>query len=423
MDNTLYWIWLSLAVTPGSETFSKLLGKCSSVEDIYNLDRESLVSIIGSRSKDILALSDKNLQKSEEILAFCKKKGVGLLTYGDHQYPKLLKKISNPPVLLYYRGILPDFDKLFCVSMVGARKLSNYGRRNAFNIAFDLSRAGATVVSGMAKGIDGVSHAGAIAAGKRTIAVLGSGIDVCYPKEHIKLAREIVKAGCVFSEYPPGTPPNASNFPVRNRIISGLSEVTLVIEGTERSGALHTARHAKEQERVVYALPGNVGNINSELSNLLIKKGALLCTAADDIVRDFENSALGKLNSFELAKKVPVDMNAALSAFAVSAVSIDDKIFKPSRSKREFAREYPQNSDSVLDASEKNSDSMGEPSFDGFDSNAIKIYQRIPQGKECNIEDLVDSEIPLRVVMKGLLKLEMGKFIVMLPGEKVRRKF
>ena len=424
MDNTLYWIWLSLAVTPGSGTFAKLLEKYPSAKDIFELDRESLVSVLGSRSKDILALSDKKLDEAEKIFAYCKKKSIGLLIYDDARYPKLLKNIPNPPVMLYYRGVLPNFEDLFCVSVVGTRRVSDYGRRNAFKISFDLSRAGATIVSGMAFGIDGVSHAAAIAAENTTIAVLGSGIDICYPKPHITLAREIVKCGCIFTEYPPGTPPNKENFPIRNRIISGLSEVTLVIEGKEqRSGALFTARHAMEQGRALYALPGNVGNINSGLSNLLIKNGARLCTCADDIVRDFENSALGKLNMFELSNNVSVDMNATIARLAVSAVSSEDSILRPTRSKDSSARERK----SVLDDTSKSSGDISQisnsPSFDSFDSVAIKIYQKIPTDKECSIEDLVDSEISLRIVMKSLLKLEMGKFVVMLPGEKVRRKF
>ena len=144
----------------------------------------------------------------------------------------------------------------------------------AFNIGYDLATAGATVVSGMAMGIDGVAMAGALSAGGKTVAVIGSGIDVCYPESHLTLAREVVKCGCVITEFAPGTKPSRYNFPKRNRIISGLSSATLVIEGKEKSGALITARHAMQQERPVYAFPGNVGNKNSELSLLLIKNSS-----------------------------------------------------------------------------------------------------------------------------------------------------
>ena len=301
----------------------------------------------------------------------------------------------------------------------GTRRLTEYGKKNAFTIAYDLARSGATIVSGMAIGIDAVAHAGALAAGKITVAVIGSGIDVCYPKEHRPLAREIVKAGCVFTEYPPGARPDGHNFPVRNRIISGLSKVTLVIEGKERSGALLTARHAKEQGRTVYAVPGNVGNPNSEVCNLLLKNGARVCTSADDIVRDFEMSSLGKLNPFELAKKAPVNMTEVLSMLKIACVTQDDPVFKHPRS-RQATKQTPVSQEQVP-AIEESAQPMQAPDFSGFDAKALKIYKKIPLGGECTIESLADSELNMRDVMKGLLKLEMGKFITVLPGEKVRR--
>lgn len=422
MNKKVYWLWLSLAVTPGAVTFAKLLEVSSDPEVIYGLDKDELVSIIGSRSRDLLALSDKRLDRAEEILDFCTSRGVGILLYSDPEFPKALRDISNPPVLLYYRGVLPDFEKLFCVSVVGMRRLSDYGRRNAFSIAYDLSRAGATVVSGMAIGIDGVAHAAALSAGGITVAFMGSGIDVCYPSQHKRLAQEIVKTGCVFTEYPPGTRPEKYNFPQRNRLISGISEATLVIEGKERSGALLTARCAKDQGKSLYALPGNVGNVTSELSNLLIKNGASLITGADDIVRDFEEAAQGKLNPFALSKRESVDMMSVISALEVSAVSADDAIFKPSRKRRaDVAPERRETETVIYEPREERSER--EPSFDGLDETAIKIYRKIPIGEGCNIESLIDDELSLRVIMKGLLKLEMGRFVTMLPGERVRRNF
>lgn len=424
MDQYIYWVWLSLAVTPGSDTFAKLLSESQDPYHIYKFDADTLRSLIGARSKDFSALLDKNLDKAEEVLSFCNKKNIGLLVYDDPLYPRSLKYIKNPPVMLYYRGKLPDFNKNFCVSVVGTRWLSAYGRKNSFAISYDLARAGAIIVSGMALGIDGVAHAGAIAAGAPTVALLGSGIDVCYPSQHKKLAREIVKNGAVLTEYPLGTPPEKYNFPIRNRLISGLSGVTFVVEGKERSGAMSTARHAKEQERALYALPGNVGNINSQLTNLLIKNGARLCTCADDIVRDFETSSLGRLNPFELAKPSSVDMFSVLSELEVSAVSAEDSIFKPS-SKRKKKDELP---NTVSEPDVAHSDEVSAPAFDmskleGFDALTVRIYQKIPSEGECKIESLVEDDLSMRIIMKGLLKLEMGRFVTLLPGERVRRNF
>lgn len=419
MEELIYWIWLSLACTPGSHTFASLLGKFDTAKEIYDADDSSIAAVITSRSRDYEALTSKDLEQAQLVLDFCTSKNVGILTYSDERYPDSLRDIPTPPVLLYYRGVLPDFSKLFCISIVGTRRLTEYGKKNSFTIAYDLARAGATVVSGMAIGIDAVAHAGAIASGKATVAVIGSGIDVCYPKEHRPLAREIVKNGCVFTEYPPGTRPDGHNFPVRNRIISGLSKVTLVIEGKERSGALLTARHAKEQGRTVYALPGNVGNPNSEVCNLLLKNGARVCTCADDIVRDFEMSSMGKLNPFELAKNAPVNMHEVLSMLKIACVTKDDPIFRTPRvNKKPTQTHAPQETPATAVDTAQVAQTQD---FSGFDARALKIYKKIPLGQECTIESLADSELTMRDVMKALLKLEMGKFITVLPGEKVRR--
>jgi DNA processing protein len=184
MDEMLYWIWLSLAITPATDNFSKLFSRFQSAKAIYEADKNAIAACITSKSRDYNSLTDKSLDKAEEVLEFCTKRGVGILIYDDEKFPLSLKQIPTPPVLLYYRGNLPDFNSEFFVSVVGTRRLSDYGRRNAFYIAHDLAIAGTTVVSGMAIGIDGVAHAGAIAAGAHTVAVIGSGIDVCYPKQH-----------------------------------------------------------------------------------------------------------------------------------------------------------------------------------------------------------------------------------------------
>ncbi len=420
MNEQILWIWLSLACTPGTENFSKLISEFKTVDAIYALDEYDLKRVIGSKTSDFSVLLDKDTKKAEKVFEYCVRKNIGILKYSDAEYPESLRSISNPPVLLYYRGILPDFESLFCVSVVGTRRLSEYGLKNAFTISRDLASAGATVVSGMALGVDGVAHAGALSGGGITIAVLGSGIDVCYPADHKLLAREIVKNGCVFTEYAPGTKPEKYNFPRRNRIISGLSKATLVIEGRERSGALITARHAESQGRGLYALPGNVGNTNSELTNLLIKNGAKLCSCADDIVRDFEQGSLGRLNPFLLGSLEPVDILSELRKYSVSAVTPNDPVFKR---KRKASENKETKKEKVEAASEKHSADSKAPVLDGFDKETLEIYKRIPQGEECSIESLVDSELSLRKVMRGLLRLEMGRFVVMLPGEKVKRSF
>ena len=423
MQNLVYWIWLSLACTPCTATFPRLIEKFDSAEAIYNADIREITRCIDPRSSDRARLLDKSLDKAQEILDYCTRLKVGLLSYDDPKYPDQLKRISSPPVLLYYRGILPDFNHSFCISIVGTRSLSDYGRKNAFKISYDLASAGAVIVSGMAMGIDGVAHAGALEADKPTVAIMGSGIDVCYPEQHLSLAREIVKIGCVMTEFPPHTPPSRYNFPMRNRIISGLSAATVVIEGKEKSGARITASYALEQNRKLYALPGNVGSENSEVTSMLLKNGAYALTSADDIVRDFQDRYPGIINPFNMKLRLPVDIMESLSRYSVVAVCSGDDIFSTIPKKKSTSSSYEIKS-SEANVTDSNAvvdnDSDLEPYID---KRAFEIYKKIPTSGECSVESLVDSDIGLRDVMKCLLKLEMGHFVKMLPGDRVCRKF
>ena len=413
MDELVYAIWLSLCSSPGGSTFPNLLSKFSTPKEIFDAELSDISKVVGYRNSDRAALSEKSLDRAVEVYEFCKKRGVGIVSYFDSDYPAILRDISSPPVVLYYRGTLPGFDREFGVGCVGTRTISDYGRRSAFRISHDLASAGAVIVSGMASGIDGVCAAGAIAAGGRTVAVLGSGIDVCYPPEHLKLAREIVKNGCVITEYAPGTKPLKYNFPKRNRIISGLSRATIVFEGDEQSGARFTARYAKEQKRAVYALPGNVGAKTSELPNMLLKQGAKPCTAAEDVINDFSSEFPHALNPFNLKARLTVDMMSVLRELGVSALSQSDDVFSPPRPKRRTENAVEEVSPAAVE--------IVEPP-ESFDKAALEIYKKIPTGSDLEIESLVDDSHNLRDVMKLLLKLEMGGFIVMLPGEKVARK-
>jgi DNA processing protein len=197
----------------------------------------------------------------------------------------MLKETGDAPVMLYTKGAILPQDR-FAIAIVGSRKLTHYGASVAEKISQDLALMGFTVVSGMARGVDSISHKGALRAGGRTIAVLGSGPDVPYPPENKTLLEKIAGSGSVISEFPPGTPPDKENFPRRNRLISGLSFGVLVIEASADSGALITARYALEQGREVFAVPGNITSPNSEGTNELIKRGALLTRKAEDIVEE-----------------------------------------------------------------------------------------------------------------------------------------
>lgn len=424
MSDIIYWIWLSLAVTPDTTTFRRLIDAFGDAKSIYDAEIYEISKHIGTRTSDRARLADKDLARATEIYDYCVKFDIGLLPYSDERFPVSLREIKTPPALLYYRGRLPDFNKNFSLSIVGTRTLSDYGRQSAFRAAYEMALAGSIIVSGMAMGIDGVAHAGALYAEGVTVAVIGTGINICYPEDHKTLARAIVKGGCVISEFAPGTPPSRMTFPKRNRIISGISAATLVIEGRERSGSLITARHAAEQGRAVYALPGNVGAKNSEATNWLIKNGAKLYTTAEDIIKDFEDVYRGELNPFKLPGEFKVDIKSVLKKYGVIAVAPSDDIFidpaaapKAGRNKQiSIDIQTPKITD---EASEPKA--SPEPPSD-FDKKALDIYKKIPAQGTILIEELADSETSMRAVMQALLKLEMGHFIEMCPGELVRRK-
>ena len=433
MERKIYEIWLSLACTPDTATFPRLIEKFNSAEEIYEATDRQIRSAVGSNSSDCTKLNDKDLTRAKEIYSFCTSKGVGLLSYYDADFPTSLKDTPTPPVLLYYRGTLPDFNSGFYCAIVGTRSISDYGRINAFRLGYDMAMAEAIIVSGMAVGIDGVAMAGALAAGGKTVAVLGSGIDVCYPAIHQPLAREIVKNGCVLTEYAPGTKPEKFNFPRRNRIISGLSRVTVVVEGRETSGAMITARHAKKQGRVVYAFPGNISSDGSQATNLLIKNGATLCTGVYDILRDFEKTVKSGLNPFKVPEKRNVNMAQVLERYKVSAVAPSDDILRPPFvAKKGSAKSADLGRAPVTDAPAPTPAPAPEaqiepaatdaaPTLPAFDAELLKLYKKIPMDVECPIEMLVDEHTDLRAVMKMLLKLEMSRFVVLIPGDKVKR--
>ncbi len=422
MSELIYWIWLSLSVTPDTTTFKKLIEVYPDAKAIYDADIYEISKHIGSRTSDRARLAQKELSRASEIFDYCIKNNIGLIPYYDERFPQSLRDIKTPPVLLYYRGKFPDFNNSFSIAVVGTRSLSDYGRKAAFSAGYDMACAGAIVVSGMAMGIDGVAHAGALSAGGVTVAVIGTGINICFPEDHIKLAREIVKEGCVITEFPPNTPPSRTTFPKRNRIISGLSAATLVIEGKERSGSLITARHAYEQGRAVYALPGNVGTKNSEATNLLIKNGAKLYTSADDIIRDFESTCPGKLNPFLLSERNDIDILGELTKYSVSATAPGDDIFPSYAPVKKSKRERGVKEVSVAEPQVLEEISPISPPSSDFDKIALSVYKKIPVGEGCLIEELEDETLSLRQIMNSLLKLELGGFVQMLPGERVKRK-
>jgi DNA processing protein len=261
--------------------------------------------------KNLGVLSEANLKLiqdarkefvPEQELEFIEKNNIGVLTLIDNNYPQSLRMIHDPPFILYYKGEYNKdyFDK--CVGVVGTRKPSYSGRKTATNISVSLAELGVTIVSGLAAGIDTEAHKGALKVDNgRTIAILGCGVDIIYPPHNEKLYGDIIERGMVISTYPPGTPPDARNFPPRNRIISGLSKGIIVIEAAERSGALITADFAIEQGREVFAVPGDIYNPMGKGPNNLLKQGATLVTEAADIIDALNWKIVGESENANLS--------------------------------------------------------------------------------------------------------------------------
>lgn len=255
-----------------------------SAEEVAEATPRSMGTRLGLRPEDIARIAESRDEVSR-LDAWLRRSGVRIITLCDPDYPHMLREIPSPPPILFFRGDLAAAG-LKTVAIVGSRKASLAGLKIATSLAKDLARLGFTIVSGLARGIDRAAHTGALEAGGATIAVLGSGIDVIYPPEHDKLARSISNSGAVMTELPPGTPPLRQNFPRRNRIISGLSVGTVVVEAGEASGALITAHCALEQNRSVFAVPSTPGYATSVGTNRLLKEGAALVESADDILRE-----------------------------------------------------------------------------------------------------------------------------------------
>ncbi|HYV20873.1 MAG TPA: DNA-processing protein DprA [Verrucomicrobiae bacterium] len=237
--------------------------------------------------------------------------GVVVLTPDDPGYPPLLKGTADPPGVLYMRGGISADDRL-AIAVVGARRATPHGLELARGIGADLARAGFTVVSGLARGIDAAAHRGALEGGGRTVAVLGSGIDRIYPEEHEALARSIAQRGALVSERAPGDAPLAAHFPQRNRIIAGMAWATVVVEGTHNSGSLITANLALEEGRLVFAVPGNVGEPNAEGTNALLRSGAHCCRGAGDVLEDLGPMIVETAAQVAAARRPSADAGAAV---------------------------------------------------------------------------------------------------------------
>ena len=281
----------------GPRAAAKLLERFGSAEAVYGATRAELSQLrILPEAVDSIIARDLH-EKAEVEIKRIRDLGGDILVLDDGVYPSLLREIYDPPIVLYVKGAWSKSLDQPCVAVVGSRRCSTYGQNAASMLSRDLAQRGVTIISGFARGIDASAHRGALEAGGRTIAVLGTGIDECYPRDHRKLSQDILEqGGAVVSQFPLGTPPVSENFPYRNRIISGLSLGVVIVEAAENSGSLITARLAIEQNREVWAVPGNITSRNSFGTNYLIKgAGAKLVQQWQDVAAELPPQIAAKL--------------------------------------------------------------------------------------------------------------------------------
>lgn len=296
------WIALDLLPAIGPRTVRKLLERFHSPERILSTPVSEIKESGILNKAQIEALRNgPDEKKVDEVLGALEAAEAYALCLDDPAYPAVLRQIEDPPSVLYVKGSLDGFEP--AVAIVGTRSPSHYGKETAFTLARDLSTHGISIVSGLARGIDREAHLGALDGIAVTVAVLGSGVDTIYPPEHADLSDAIAKKGAVVSEFPPGTKPDARNFPRRNRIISGLSAGVIVIEASLPSGAMITARFAGEQGRLVMAVPGAVTNVRSQGPHHLIRQGATLVQGAQDVIAEIAPQVKSLLSDTEPSLK------------------------------------------------------------------------------------------------------------------------
>lgn len=312
----------------GSARFRILMKTFGSPAEIFKVSETALNCVPGIDSVTAVAISStKRDGYGERLLESLQKCGAHIVSIWDETYPRILKEIHDPPALLFIRGALPKASEK-CIAIVGTRNPSAYGITQAHRIAEDLAARGVGIISGMARGVDSAAHEGCLHGGGKTYAVFGCGIDIIYPSENKSLAEKIANSGGLISEFTPGTEPDPGLFPRRNRIISGLSAGVLVIQGKETSGALITAKCALEQNREVFALPGNVEDQRSQGPHSLIRLGAVLATSAQDILTE-----IGVDGEYIELQKVGVELPSLnnseeelLKQLSSEPVHIDDRV-------------------------------------------------------------------------------------------------
>ncbi len=389
-DNTLKWVWLTTIKGMTPEKISSLLNKFNDVDEIYNASSEEYKGIDSIRKRDIELLGDKNTKLADEVIYKTGKLGAYILTIDSEGYPKKLKSLPFPPYVLYVKGKFKLNDEMPAIGVVGTRHTSEYGDEITNKFSFELAGEGFLIVSGLAIGVDALAAKSAIRAGGATVAVLGCGIDVDYPKPNRVIRKYIEEFGAVITEYPPGASPLPAHFPERNRIIAGLSDCLLVTQAPERSGALITARYAYDIGREIFCVPASVYEYKSAGGNELIRLGASSVTKPQNIIELYKNRL---------------------------------KDFKPQSHRRELFNSKPKNKgvsgfvEKVKETVFKEKPSINDNRYKNLEENERIIMALIIENEKVSVDEIIrKTEMAPAKIGATLSMMEMTGVVKKLPG-------
>ena len=398
----VYWIWFAELKGINLSTKRQLLEVFHDPEEIFRLEENALKAF----PKEVAeALQNKDLTESKQIMDRCRQKGIGVLSFADAAFPESLRYIEDPPLVLYFKGTLPDWQAQPVIGVVGTRKASPYGLQTAHLLSSQIAVCGGLVVSGVATGIDALAMEGALDAGRPTVGVLGCGLDVVYPASNRALYRRTEENGCLISEYPPGTRPYGSNFLRRNRIISGVSAGLLVVEAPAKSGALNTARHAFTQGRDLFVAPGNLGVDTCVGSNALLQEGAYAVLSGWDAVKHYANLYPGVVEN----RPVPLRQTVQQPLPKVAEV----------QTRPEKEESLPQNAIDNLDKSTYSVINKRPVTLSDRENAVLALLSDIPQLPDSVMDA---SDLPSSTVQSILTRLTIKGLAIQHPDGRISRK-
>ena len=404
----IHWLWLATREGLSDRRRMAVLRHFQDPEDaFYATNFEGVEDLTES---ELETLQDKSLSAAKRILAQCTDLEIQILTMGDERYPARLKNIPDPPTVLYYKGSLPEFDKVPVIGVVGTRSASIYGCNTARRLGYQISKCGGLLVSGCAKGIDAMAMSGAMQAGGCAVGVLGCGVDVVYPAANRSLFSDMERNGCLISEFPPETPPVKWNFPKRNRIISGISNGVLVVEAPERSGSLITARQALEQGRDLFVVPGNIDVPNCAGSNLLLREGATAVSTGWDILSEYEGAYPQIVARNEQCPVQPSHEEAEPQVAQKPLVPKKKSLLGRKKDKK------------VIDNKAQPPYIDVEKSLPALNEEERAIVEQLMKGERLTDEVIALSGLPSGRALSLVTMLQMKGVIVRLPGNRLALK-